>query len=99
MSRVSALLDKARAATGLDNFGDDGFREGLERLVDAADREARLNQAGRASLDGQCVLLLMHRLQIEDWYSRHPEIDQQAIVAPLVVLGLPRTGSSALHCL
>jgi hypothetical protein len=99
MSRVSSLLDHASAATGLSHFGDGSFREGLERLVDSADREARLNAAGQAMFDGQCVMLLMHRLQIEDWYARHPEIDEQQIVAPLVILGLPRTGSSALHCL
>ncbi|MCB2060802.1 MAG: sulfotransferase [Novosphingobium sp.] len=85
--------------TGLENFGDDGFREGLEILVDSADREARLNDAGRAAFDGQAIMLLSKRLEIEDWYSRHPEIDEQEIVAPLMVLGLPRTGSTALHCL
>jgi Sulfotransferase family len=99
MSRVSVLLDQARAATGLTHFGDDGFSEGLERLVESADREANLNAAGRAMFDGQCLMLLRHRLQIEDCYARHPEIDGQQIVAPLIVLGLPRTGSSALHCL
>ena len=78
--------EKARAATGLDNFGDPGFREGLERLVDSADREARLNDAGRAMFDGQTIMMLMTRLEIEDWYTRHPEIDEQEIVAPLFVV-------------
>ncbi len=99
MSRISELLDTARAATGLADFGDDGFRKGLERLVESADREANLNAAGRAMFDGQAVMLLMRRLEIEDWYARHPEINEEAIVAPLMVLGLPRTGSTALHCL
>ncbi|MEO6717150.1 MAG: sulfotransferase [Novosphingobium sp.] len=99
MGSVSDYLDKAKAATGLDNFGDPGFREGLERLIDSAEREARLNDAGRAMFDGQAVMLLMRRLEIEDWYARHPEINEQEIVAPLMVLGLPRTGSTALHCL
>ena len=99
MSRVSDLIDQAKAAKGLDNFGSDGFREGLEILVDSAYREANLNAAGRASFDGQVVMLLSTRLEIEDWYARHPEIDEQEIIAPLIVLGLPRTGSSALHCL
>jgi len=43
--------------------------------------------------------LLSNRLQIEDWYARHPEIDEQEIVRPLIGLGLPRTGSTALGCL
>jgi len=99
MGRISDLLDSARAATGLDYFGDDLFHEGLERLVASGDGEARLNAAGRAMFDGQIVMLLMRRLEIEDWYRRQPEIDEEVIVAPLMVLGLPRTGSTALHCL
>ena len=99
MARVSDYLDKAKADTGLENFGDPGFREGLERLIDSVEREARLNDMGRAMFDGQTVMLLTRRLEIEDWYARHPEIDQEEIVAPLLVLGLPRTGSTALHAL
>ena len=99
MIKVANLIDKARTATALSNFGVDGWQEGLERLVDAGNREARLNDAGVASFEGTCVMMLMRRLEIEDWYARHPEIDEQEIVAPLMVLGLPRTGSTALHCL
>jgi Sulfotransferase family len=99
MSRLTDLIAAATAAKSLDNFGSDGWQEGLERLVDSADREANLNTAGRASLDGQVVMLLSTRLEVEDWYARHPEIDTEEIIAPLMVLGLPRTGSTALHCL
>ena len=99
MSRVSDLINKAKAATRLEDFGGEGYREGLERLVDSADQEARLNEVGRAMFDGQCVMLLSKRLEIEDWYAQHPEIDDQEIIAPLMVLGMPRTGSTALHCL
>lgn len=99
MSRVDDLLQRASAATSLTDFGDGSFREGLEILVGAVDREARLNERGRAGFEAQVVGLLGNRLQIEDWYRRHPEIDEQEIVAPLIGLGLPRTGSTALSCL
>ena len=99
MDKVTRLLDTARKQTGLQNFGEDSFREGLEVLAEALDREARLNATGRAVLDGQIVDLLANRLMIEDWYERHPEIDDQAIIAPLIGIGLPRTGSTALACL
>ena len=46
MSEVTNLLDDARRATGLDDFGDDAFREGLERLVRSLRSEARLNGLG-----------------------------------------------------
>lgn len=96
MSRVDELLQQARAATALADFGDGSFREGLEILVASLDGEARLTARGRAACDAQIVGLLSSRLQVEDWYRRHPEIDEQAIVAPLIGLGLPRTGSTAL---
>lgn len=99
MINVSKLIAQAKENTGLSDFGGDGYLEGLEILVDSANREAQLNDAGRAMLEGQSVMLLSHRLEIEGWYARHPEIDEQEIVAPLMVLGLPRTGSTALHCL
>jgi hypothetical protein len=99
VNRVSDLMQRARSATSLDGFGEDSFREGLERLVASADREARLTERGRIGFDMQLVDMLSNRLQIEHWYRRHPEIDEQQIVAPLIGLGLPRTGSTALSCL
>jgi Sulfotransferase family len=92
-------MARARAATSLDDFGEDSFREGLEILVASADTQARFNERGREIFDGQIVDLLSRRLEIEYWYKLHPEIDAQQIVAPLIGLGLPRTGSTALSCL
>ena len=98
-SRASELIERAKAETSLGDFGEDSFREGLEILVRSADAEARFNDVGRMAFDAQVVSFLSFRLQIEDWYARHPEIDEQEIVAPLIGLGLPRTGSTALSCL
>jgi len=99
MSRAARLIEAAKASSGLDNFGTDGFREGLDRLISSIEGEARLTQMGDAVFDAQAVNLLSQRLQVEDWYARHPEIDAQEIVAPLIGLGLPRSGSTALQCL
>jgi hypothetical protein len=85
--------------TGLDDFGDDSFREGLEILVRALRDEARLNATGEAFLYPRIVGHLAQRLQVEDWYRRHPEIDEEPLDAPLIGLGLPRTGSTALSFL
>jgi hypothetical protein len=97
--RAQGLMAQASAAVSLDDFGDESFREGLEILVASADAEARFTETGKAAFDAQLVGLLRCRLQVEDWYARHPEIDDQEIVAPLIGLGLPRTGSTALSCL
>ena len=97
--KVGAYLDRARAQTGFSDFGEDTFLVGLQVLVTALADEAGLNAAGTAAMDGMILALLSNRLKIEDWYARHPEIDESEIVAPLIGLGLPRTGSTALACL
>jgi hypothetical protein len=89
-------MAQAKTQTGLEDFGEDSFREGLEILVGSADAEARFTDRGRAAFDAQTLNFLSCRLQIEDWYRRHPEIEEQQITAPLIGLGLPRTGSTAL---
>jgi hypothetical protein len=99
MTRAGRLVDLAISQTGLRDFGGETFREGLDILVRAIDREARFNELGKAAFDAQIIGHLSDRLQVEYWYGRHPEIDEQRIVAPLIGLGLPRTGSTALSCL
>src|SRR5690348_10296580 len=93
------LIASAAASTGLDDFGDDSFREGLDILVRSLQDEANLNAVGEGFLYPRLVGHLEQRLQVEDWYRLHPEIDEVPIVAPLFGLGLPRTGSTALSCL
>ena len=99
MDKASELMARAREATSLGDFGEESFREGLDVLTQAYPAEARLTPTGQAIFEGQLVELLVQRLQVEDWYRRHPEIDDEEIVAPLIGLGLPRTGSTALYCL
>ena len=99
MAAHDDLMAAAIAQTGLDFFGDDSFREGLEILARSLRDEARLNAAGEAFLYPRIVGHLAQRLQVEDWYRRHPEIDDVPIEAPLIGLGLPRTGSTALSFL
>ncbi|HEV7734120.1 MAG TPA: sulfotransferase [Candidatus Binatia bacterium] len=85
----------ARAATGLDDFGDPTFRTGLDVLAEALPG-ARLSDVGTAALQGQIIGYLGERLRIEDWHARHPEIGAQSVTAPVFVTGLPRTGTTAL---
>jgi Sulfotransferase family len=94
--KVAELIDAARLRSALDDFGGDSFREGLERLVDSINRESKLNELGALAVPEMLIGILINRLQIEDWYRRHPEIDEERIVAPLFGVGLPRTGTTAL---
>jgi hypothetical protein len=93
------LMASAVERTGLDDFGDDSYREGLEILVKALRDEARLNERGEGFIYGRIGMHLRQRLAVEDWYRRHPEIDDVPVDAPLFGLGLPRTGSTVLSFL
>ncbi len=98
-SRRETLMERARQAAGLDEFGEGSFVDGLERLVSAYDHEADLTVAGAAALDDQIVDLLCRRLEVEQCYLAHPEINDERIASPLIGLGLPRTGSTAFQYL
>jgi hypothetical protein len=93
------LMAAAIRETGLEDFGDESFRQGLEILVRSLRDEAHLNATGEAVIYPRLVSHLVNRLQIEDWYGRHPDIDDVQIVQPLIGLSLPRTGSTALSFL
>lgn len=99
MEGYKTLLSAAKAETGLENFGADSFVEGLEILVNSLRSEAKLNALGEKVLRDRIVGHLKQRLQIEDWYRRHPEIDDVQINAPLIGISLPRTGSTVLSFL
>ena len=96
---VDDLVATACERAGCDDFGGDSWREGLEVLVHSLNTEAALNDMGVGAMSDQVVGNLVNRLQIEQWYRAHPEIEDQEIVAPLFGLGLPRTGSTALSFL
>lgn len=99
MASPGELMAAAVERTGLEDFGDDSFREGLEILVRALGEEARLNARGEGFVYHRIALHLAQRLQVEDWYRRHPEVDDVAVESPLFGMGLPRTGSTALSFL
>ena len=99
MADVDGVVGAAVAQTGLEDFGDDSFREGLELLLASLRDEARLNARGEGFIYARIVNALSQRLQVEDWYRRHPEIDDVELLPPLIGLGLPRTGSTALSVL
>lgn len=94
---ASALLDIASARTGLTDFGPDDFRQGFGVLVDAINREAGVRESCRDALEEKFLNLLTQRLWFAKDMEAHPEIAQEHIRSPLIILSLPRTGSTKLH--
>ena len=82
---------------GLTDFGAGNYREALHVLIDSLTREANLSPQGEALLHGKMLAQLVNRLVIEDYCRRYPEILTQPIDDPLVIVGLPRTGTTLLQ--
>ena len=94
---AAAVLDAARAESGLDDFGDDWFREPLDVVLRSYDTEAGLSPFGRVSVHSQMVGHMRNRLRVEHLIRSHPEIADVEITAPIVIIGQPRTGTTHLH--
>jgi hypothetical protein len=91
-----ALVARARRGTGLDDLGDDGVLGRLAAHVAAIDADTGLTNLGRLSLRTRLVRLLENRLRLQDLLRRHPEIRDLDLPAPLIVVGLPRSGTTHL---
>ena len=91
------LLREAQEKTGLSNYGTEPFREPLGVLLQSLREEAPLSDFGRTMLRARILESLETRLQTEDWITRHPEILEEQVGPPLVVVGQARTGSTMLQ--
>ena len=97
MLEIEQLLQAAREQAGLSDFGGDDFREPLQRLVNALNTEARLNDFGLIRAQMTINAGLVTRLAIVDYLKNHPEVRDEQVVEPVFIVGLPRTGTTALH--
>ena len=68
------LLAAAAAATGLDDFGPDGFRPGLEAYCASLGSEAMLSEIGELAVRSTLDANLAQRLRVLDWHRRHPHV-------------------------
>jgi len=100
MERVGTVEDlhaSASRITGLDDFGADDHREGLQVLLASYARESALTPLGRKVMRSFLRGALVARLLSEAAWQRHPEHAQLRVERPVFVTGLPRTGTTALH--
>ena len=92
-----ALHAAATAATGLADFGRDDYAEGLAQVLAAFEADLPDDEATRATAYSFCLPALIGRLHSEAGWKRHPACLGDRIVRPLVIAGIPRTGTTALH--
>ena len=92
----AAILADARATDGLGDFGAEGFREPLGMLL-ASFANAPLHALGVRLLRASVVWSLVSRLRAHYWFEAHPEIAGEVIEAPLVVVGMMRSGTTLMQ--
>ena len=92
-----ALLQAAREATGLSDFGEPGFREPFEIFCRSLNEEAELTLLGRLLARSEIQRILQSRLQMQEVFREEPEILEQPIERPVFITGLARSGTTFLH--
>jgi len=92
-----ALRAQASAEVGLGDFGDADYEQRFAVLTAAIDGSAMISPIGRFMLRAQLVQLLKNRLLLADLLARHPAIHAIEIARPIIICGLPRTGTTHLH--
>jgi hypothetical protein len=92
-----ALLRAARQQAGLDDFGGEAFIEPHRRLLDCAARDVDFSDEGLQHFRYHVVRCLVNRLRIREDFRRHPEILDEDVSDPIVVIGLPRSGTTKMQ--
>jgi hypothetical protein len=94
---LDAALEAAATEIGLDDFGEDIYSEPLRIFIEGARREAALSPMGEVTVWNQLTQFLKNRLLIEEAWKENPEIANIEVEKPIIIAGLPRTGTTHLH--
>jgi hypothetical protein len=95
---TDAVLEEASRRTGgLTDLGDGPFIEPMGLFLDSLESEGNLNEIGRLIASERTLLHTVNRLGYVNDRKQHPEIADEKIVAPVFIIGFPRTGSTILH--
>ena len=94
--RIDELHQRATKQTGLSDFGDSDYREGLGVLLASYD-DMPPTGSKVAAAEGQIISVLTSRLHTQAQWKANPAYRTREIAAPLIVIGVPRTGTTALH--
>ena len=98
---LTLVEDEAHAAatshTGITDFGDPSYLQGLRQLLRAYEEDVVLTANGRQAIFDGFVGILRARLYTQRGWSRHPEALETSIPRSIVITGLPRSGTTALH--
>lgn len=91
---VDAVLAAAAAEGASFEWMDDAYRERMGVIVSACAEDSGQSALGLALHFSYCVRYVVQRSRLENLYSEHPEIDAVEIQRPLIIAGLPRSGTT-----
>lgn len=93
----SALMAEAAELVGHDDWGDLWFTEPLGLLIDSCRATGRTSPGGWGVLRSVALRHLRNRLYLRTYLHRRPDAAHRPLGSPLVITGLPRTGTTLLH--
>ena len=94
---LETLIANAKAETQLDDLGDNEFLQAFKVLIDSTNNDSVLSDIGRAAVEGEMHRILVNRLRFARDLKQHPEILEEDVSDPIVILGMPRTGTTKLQ--
>jgi hypothetical protein len=94
---VDRLHDLVAEQVGSDDFGPDDYLPGLRVLLMSMDYDPHFSERGRRIAWGEVVSALSGRARAIKSMAENPGFDRHAITRPVVITGIPRTGTTALH--
>lgn len=94
---IDAMHDEASRLTGLSDYGDPGYREALALLIAGYDADPHMTPEGRLRCWQMALGALIGRLRSEAQWRARPDVLALPLKAPIIVTGLPRTGTTTLH--
>jgi hypothetical protein len=94
---LGRLHETVAAEVGTDDLGPGDYLPGLTTLLQSMDYDPRFSETGRRAAWGQVVGALRSRAHAIQSMNAHPGFDAAPIVSPVVITGVPRTGTTALH--
>jgi hypothetical protein len=95
--KLDQFLEQARHESGLSDFGDEGFTESLAILLDCLAKDCNFYPDGLAEFNVEVVRYLVNRLRFQADVTAHPEILDEDVSDPIIILGLPRNGTTKTH--
>jgi len=96
---VREINDISRSLTGLEDMGEPDILPGMEILRDSIVREAAFDPNGIEAMRGNFISWLNTRRRVEDIFRRHPEIAHEPIARPIIIVGIPRSGTTKMQSL